>query len=212
MISSAALPLEERLLQLFQQLGIERTHIAARNIADWHGFATARPERISSLSLVCPGALDMRPFTGLATRTLVIRGDRGPAAERVRTALQSVEGINTVTLRDYEALMWSDLAVDRSADIAPAMLGFLQSMDRRHLPEAVRLPESEGEAADISYRIRGAGPPLVLMPLELAPSQWTPLLSALGEHYCTIELGGAFLGPVAQLEARGRSVYLGMIR
>jgi len=38
------------------------------------------------------------------------------------------------------------------------------------------------------------------------------LLPALGERYCTIELGGAFLGPVAQLEARGRPVYLGMIR
>jgi hypothetical protein len=94
----------------------------------------------------------MRPFTGLATRTLVISGDRGPAAERVRTALQSVEGINTVTLRAYEALMWSDLVVDRSADITPAMLGFLHSMER-HLPEAVRLHESEGEAADIYYLV-----------------------------------------------------------
>ena len=101
MISRAALPLEERLVQLFQQLGIERAHIAARNVADWQGFATAYPERISSLSLVCPSVLDMRPFTGLATRTLVISGDRGPSAEPVRTALQSVESINTVTLRAF---------------------------------------------------------------------------------------------------------------
>src|SRR5262249_7634464 len=160
-----------------------------------------------SLSLVCPGVLDMRPLTGLATRTVVISGDRGPAAERVRTALQSVEGINTVTLRHYEALMWSDLAVDRRADITPAMLCFLQSIDRRGWPEALRLPEIEGEVADISYRIRGAGPPLVLMPLELALSQWTPLVAALAERYCTIELSGAFLGVVAALEGRGRSVY-----
>src|SRR5260370_16362846 len=128
MISRAGLPLEERLLQLFQRLGIERAHIAARNVADWQGFATAYPERISSLSLVCPGVLDMRPFTGLATRTLVIMGDRGPAAERVRTALQSVEGISTVTLRDYEALMWSDLAVHRPAAIAPPLIGLLLSI------------------------------------------------------------------------------------
>jgi pimeloyl-ACP methyl ester carboxylesterase len=131
MIAGGALPLEERLLRLFRQLGIERAHIAARNVADWQNFATAYPERIASLSLVCPRALDMRRFTGLATRTLVISGDLNPAAEPVRTALQSVEGINTVTVRDYEALIWSDLATDRSADIAPAMLGFLQSIERR---------------------------------------------------------------------------------
>jgi SAM-dependent methyltransferase len=164
------------------------------------------------LSLVCPIALDLRPHTGLAGRTLVISGDLGVGAERVATALRSVEGVASVRLADYEALMWSDLAAERGAEIARAMHEFLQSVDRRPLPEAVRPGESEGEAAGISYRIRGAGPPLVLMPLELAPSQWTPLLPALGERYCMIELGGALLGTVAQLEARGRSVYLGMVR
>jgi SAM-dependent methyltransferase len=69
-----------------------------------------------------------------------------------------------------------------------------------------------GEVAGISYRIHGAGPPLLLMPLLLAPSQWAPIIPMLAEHYCTIELGGAFLGIVAMLEARGRSTYLGMIR
>jgi hypothetical protein len=164
------------------------------------------------LTLVCPIALDMRPYAGLAGRTLVISGDRGAATERVATTLQSVQGIASVKLADYEALMWSDLAAERGTEIARAMHEFLQSVDGPPPSEAVRPPESEGEAAGISYRIRGAGPPLVLMPLELAPSQWAPLLPALGERYCTIELGGAFLGTVAQLEARGRSVYLGMIR
>jgi SAM-dependent methyltransferase len=58
----------------------------------------------------------------------------------------------------------------------------------------------------------GSGPPLLLLPLLLAPSQWEPLAPALSEHYCTIALGGAFLGSVAVLEARGRGIYLGMIR
>jgi len=113
-------------------------------------------------------------------------------------------------LADYEALMWSDLAADRTTQIASAMLSFLQSVGGRDTP--VRLPEGEGETAGISYRIQGAGPPLVLLPLLLAPSQWTPLVPVLSERYCTIQLGGAFLGTVAILEARGRSDYLGMIR
>src|SRR5712691_10756927 len=119
MIASSAPPLEERLVQLFQQLGIERAHIAARNVSDWQGFATAYPDRIASLSLVCPIALDMRPYAGLAGRTLVISGDRGAAAARIATALQSVEGIASVNLADYEALMWSDLAAERATEVAP---------------------------------------------------------------------------------------------
>lgn len=212
MNSSETIPLGERLLELFQRLGIERAHLAARDTADCYEFASAHPDRIASLSFLCPVALDMRPFTAVAGRTLVISGDHGAAAERVAASLQGVEGTAAVKLPDYEGLMWSDLGADRSAEIASAMLDFLQSTDRCQAPEIVRLPEGEGETAGISYRIRGAGPPLVLMPLLLAPSQWRPLLPTLTERYSTIELGGAFLGTVAILEARGRSVYLGMIR
>jgi SAM-dependent methyltransferase len=211
-MTKAALPLAQRLSQLFRHLGIERAHLAARNVADWHGFATAHSDHIASLALLCPAALDLRPFPDLAPRLLVISGDHGAAAERVQAAAQSAAGMASATLRDYEALMWSDLAADRGADIAAAMNGFLRSMDAQHPLETVRLREGEGEAAGIFYRIRGAGPALVLMPLELAPSQWEPLVPLLAERYCTIELGGAFLGIVALLEARGRSDYLGMIR
>jgi ubiquinone/menaquinone biosynthesis C-methylase UbiE len=53
----------------------------------------------------------------------------------------------------------------------------------------------------------------VLLPLFLAPSQWEPLIPALSERYCTITLGGAALGAVAILEARGHaSGYLQMVR
>jgi hypothetical protein len=40
----------------------------------------------------------------------------------------------------------------------------------------------EGKIAGISYRIQGAGPPLVLLPLELSPGQWGPLVPALAAH------------------------------
>ena len=88
------------------------------------------------------------------------------------------------------------------------MLGFLE----HHPVPSMSLPEREGEAAGISYRIRGAGPPLVLMPLDLAPSQWEPLIPQLSSRYCTITLGGPALGAVGLLEARGRSTYLGLVR
>ena len=57
-----------------------------------------------------------------------------------------------------------------------------------------------------------SGPPLVLMPLSLAPSQWEPLIATLSARYCTISLGGPLLGVVGILEERGPSNYLTMVK
>ncbi len=70
----------------------------------------------------------------------------------------------------------------------------------------------EGEVAGISYRVRGEGVPLVLLPLDLSPGQWEPLIPALSARYSTITLGGALLGSVASLEERGRSGYMAIVR
>jgi hypothetical protein len=113
-----------------------------------------------------------------------------------------------LVLRGYECLPWSDLAADRGAEIASAWLRFL---DELPMPALVML-EGEGEAAGISYRTRGSGPPLVLMPLDLAPSQWEPLIPELAARYSTVTLGGPLVGVVALLEGRGRSKYLAAIR
>jgi SAM-dependent methyltransferase len=133
-------------------------------------------------------------------------------AARVRQLLTTLPGATSLNLREYVSLMWSDVFADRTADIGTVLLEFLQRMEQRQSTQAVQLAEGEGEVAGISYRMRGAGPPLVLLPLELAPSQWEPLLPTLSTRYCTITLGGAALGIVAVLEARGRGGYLGVVR
>lgn len=109
MTEDVALTTQDRLLTLFRELGLSRLHIAARMEGDWLGFVTRCPDRVASLSLLCPLALEAQGVTQLASRMLVISGDRGASAERVRNALSLVEGSTAVTLRDYEALMWSDL-------------------------------------------------------------------------------------------------------
>jgi ubiquinone/menaquinone biosynthesis C-methylase UbiE len=110
-----------------------------------------------------------------------------------------------LTLQDYLDFNWADVIADHTDFIGTAMLYFLSLMDQKLELQPVALPPGEGEVAGISYRILGSGPPLVLLPLVLAPSQWEPLLSRLSERYCTIVLSGAELGGVRQLEARGRS-------
>jgi SAM-dependent methyltransferase len=102
--------------------------------------------------------------------------------------------------------------VDRGAEIGPAMLDFLDRVSRDENVASLTLPEQQGEVAGISYDVRGAGPPLMLMPLDLAPSQWEPVLSQFANRYCTITLGGPNFGAVSLLEARGKSNYLSVVR
>src|SRR5216683_2668743 len=203
---------EAALIALFQHLGINQAHIVVGQMVstDWLSFTARHPERIASLTLVSPR---LRPqLRAMAARLLVVTGDQGVPAERARQLLATVPEATLRTLADYTCLPWSDVAADRSAEIVTAMLDFLNRMGRGHSIAALALPEQEGEFAGISYRVRGAGPPLVLMPLDLAPSQWEPLIPQLSAHYCTITLGGPALGVVSLLEGRGRSGYLGVVR
>ena len=200
-------------MQLFRQLGLDRVHLAARVTADWRDLATTRPETIASLTLVCPTGLDATPLGALTSRVLVLTGDQGTPAEAISKAMPAHPEASIITLNDYYGHPRADLLTDRAEDIGAAMLAFLARMDQLHAVKPVRLPAQEGELDGISYRIQGAGAPLVLLPLGLAASQWAPLLPRLSAQYCTLTLGGAILGSVASLEARGRSTgYLGVVR
>jgi SAM-dependent methyltransferase len=213
MASDAESSVDRRLVQLFQHLGLEQVHMAARVTADWHGLATTHPQTIASLTLVCPTGLEATPLGALASQLLVLTGDQGAPAEAIRKAMAVLPEATLIVLHDYFSHTRADLLTDRTEDIGTAMLAFLARMDQLHTVKPVPLPAQEGEVAGISYRVQGAGAPLVLLPLGLAASQWEPLLPRLSAQYCTITLGGAVLGSVASLEARGQSTgYLGVVR
>ena len=161
------------------------------------------------MTLLCPAVLDTATLAPLAGRLLVVTGDNGPGAHRVRARLPDLPEATAVVLGDYAGHTWADIAAERGDSIGAAMQQFLMRCDA--LP-AVGLPEHEGEVGGISFRLRGVGPPLVLLPLDLSPGQWEPLIPTLSAHYCTITLGGALLGSVASLEERGRSGYIGVAR
>ena len=199
---------EDCLIDVFQYLGIDRAHIAAGQLMarDWLGLATRNAERVASLSLVSP-----RPIPELRTLhcpVFVLAGDKGPNADASVKALAQVPNAGSHVLLGYECLPWADIIADRNAEIGPAIAAFL---DVNTIPP-ISLPEVESEISGITYRVRGNGPPLVLMPLDLAPSQWEPLIEQLSTRYCTICLGGPLLGAVSLLEGRGRSGYLDVVR
>jgi len=211
MESEARFPVEERIVKLLHHLGVERAHFAASMPRDWAGLLTSYSDMISSLTLVAPWGFKLGALRPHASRLLVISGDQGRPAEEVRRALQSLPGVTSITLHDYFSPNWADIVCDRTDDIGSAMMDFLARMGQPQAEKLVTPANIDGEFEDISFSIRGSGPPLVLLPLALSPSQWQPLIPLLSERYCTITLGGPMLGAAAFLEARG-SGYLRVVR
>src|SRR5262245_58771313 len=100
-MSEVELPVEERLFELLQHLGIERAHVAARGVADWEGLAARHPACIASLSLICPRGMDPDTLSTLASRLLVLAGDQGQPDAVVRQVVAHLQGATLIILRDY---------------------------------------------------------------------------------------------------------------
>ena len=207
-------PAEERIVAALRQLGIERAHFASRGLNDWYGIAAGFPEVVSSLSLICPLGFDSLALNSLSDRLLVVNAEHGGATETIRRNLASLPAATVVELRDCAYPdNYYDLAVQRGGQVGPAMLDFLASLQNRDGLPSVSPGIQEGEVDGVYYRVRGSGPPLVLLPLGAAPSQWEPLLETLSERYCVITMSGPALGMVGSLEARGRTPgYLSAVR
>ena len=204
------IPVENRIHQLLQHLGIERAHFAARSLGDLTGLAAQHPDLFASLTLVCPMLPGRDVVAPLASRLLVFEGDTSEWAE-LSHFMDTLPGAARETLHGWEP--WSDLIARHTRSFERTMLPFLAANTPADLAEITDSDGQRGAVAEVSYHIQGAGPPLVLLPLGFIPSQWDPLMPALTQHYCTITLGGAELGITALLEKRGRMAgYLAMVR
>src|SRR5438270_8902707 len=118
-------PVETCLAALLDHLGIPSAHFAGRGSADLRGFMARHPERVASLTLLCPVVLDPRSLAPLAERLLVVTGDRGPGARRVQAGLSELPQAATVVLDDYTGHTWADIAAERGDSIGAAMQEFL---------------------------------------------------------------------------------------
>jgi SAM-dependent methyltransferase len=207
-----AIQVEDRLRQLLQHLGIRRAHFGGGYTPDALSLVRAAPESIVSMTLVCPFLLPTEPFRPLGDRLLMIHGDRGPGAGSVPRALAGLSQARTILLQDYVDAAWADAIAERQATIEPALLAFLADVSQHEALEPVQLTQGKYENAGITFTVRGSGPPLILMPLSLARSQWDPLVPVLAERYTTIALGGAFLGIIPSLEERMQGGYRRVVR
>jgi SAM-dependent methyltransferase len=200
----------DRLTQLMQHLRLAAAHFATQVPGDLAGFAARYPERIGGLVLCTPTRLDPSPFAQLAPRLLMIAGEKGLSAEATRRAHDRLPEAQRFILDRYDAAGWSDVAAERGAEVAFLITRFLSALPHpspapSSAGPSVPLPAGTGTHAGLSYRITGSGPPLMLLPFFLAPSQWEPALPELSRHFTVIALGGPHLGGVAALEDRARA-------
>jgi SAM-dependent methyltransferase len=211
-MAETQMPLEERLLQVLHHLGVARVHVAGGSPADVAGVLRTHPDLVASLTLVCPARLPPQAVQPCADRLLVIVGDQGAPAAMVRQAVAALPGAAVVTLPQYFSPPWADAVADRTDAVGSALLRFLETPERSELP-VVDLAPGEGEVAGITYRVQGRGRPLLLLPLNLASTQWDALVDQLSARFCTITLGGPELGFVTVLETRGQAWgYVSVVR
>jgi SAM-dependent methyltransferase len=212
-MSDTGSTIQERILQVLNGLGIRRAHFAGRMPTDWGTFVNGHSDLVSSFTFVAPTGLAPQTVDAIASKLLVITGDTGPFAENVLAASKQIEGAQVAILAGFSNLGWLDITADFTEPMAASMFQFLGDADLAAEWDAEPPTTRQGEIGGITYRIEGDGPPLILLPLFLAPSQWDPLLAILSQRFTTIVLGGAHLGAVDILESRGRARgYLRMMR
>src|SRR5580765_1822438 len=150
----------DRLLALWDHLGIGAAHVATQMPGDIGQLAAGFGERLAGIVLCVPTRLDPVSFEAMPERLLMICGESGLTAEVTARAEARLPSARRVVLAGYDAPGWADVAADRTDEIVQAMSGFLGDL-KADVPAN---PAREGVHAGISYRIEGTGPALMLLP------------------------------------------------
>ncbi|MGD9803142.1 MAG: class I SAM-dependent methyltransferase [Hyphomicrobiaceae bacterium] len=206
----------QRIVALMDHLGLETAHVATQVPGDIAELVETAEARIAGVVLIVPTRLDAGPFAAVSERLLMISGDKGLTVEMTGLAAERLPGAVRHVLANYEAAGWSDVVADRADEITRVMAGFLEGVShtaRLGTTGGQRPMAEAGEHAGLTWRLTGQGPPLLLLPFFLAPSQWEPAIAELAQHFLVVQIGGPHIGGIAALEDRARApTYRAMFR
>ena len=193
-----------RLRALLSGLGVDRANFAAAAPFDVATIAGLDPASVASLTIVGTDTIDPVSFRGHVGPITLIGTDREPHASRLDAAAAAIPRARRRVLPGYDWFLWSDVAACHGDVILQAVLdGAAAAGSASRSDSEVR--EQIGEIAGLRYRVAGSGPFLVLLPLALAPSQWTPILGRLSSSFTVVLIGGPHVGMTSTLEDRARS-------
>lgn len=140
--------LTERLLTLWDHLGLTSAHVATQLPDSLAGLAAAHPRRIAGVLLSEPLAFEPQPFRFVAERMIIVAGDGGLTAAVAAAAAEILPESRRIVLRDYATPPWADHVRDHAETIVAAL---------RELPgEAgnVDLPSGRGVVAEFATTFR----------------------------------------------------------
>ena len=177
MPDEAELSPTERLLALWEYLGLGAAHVATPIPGDLSPLASRHPPRVAGIVLCVPSRLDPAPFAAVAERVLMIGAERGPSAEATTRAAAVLPAAGHVVLAGYEAPgSWADAVADRGDEISGTMIDFLGRLAgaghpadtpravaaegrpcRHHLPHSRRRPGASLAAVFSGAVAMGAG-------------------------------------------------------
>ncbi len=205
----------QRLVALMDHLGLQQAHVATQIPGDLAELAQTAASRLGGVVLLAPTRLDGASFSGVADRLLMISGETGLTVGTTTRAQSLLPTARRHVLAGYEAAGWSDVVADRAGEVAAEVTQFLGIVAPRIAMASIGAGSGpvRGECAGLTFNVHGEGPPLMLLPFFLAPSQWGPAIDALAKRFTVIEVGGPHIGGIAALEDRARApTYRAMFR
>ncbi|MEM7253753.1 MAG: methyltransferase domain-containing protein [Pseudomonadota bacterium] len=191
----------ERIRAVLDHLGVKCAHFASALAGEIEPWLSDGASRLASLTLVNPNRLDVGRLATLDARLALLGGTDGLPASVLDAAASQLDAARIERLDGYYAAAWSDVVAEHSGRI----VDLLETQARLWASDADATGPAKqtGAVAGVRFRVEGSGPPLVLLPLLLAPSQWEPIVERLSESFSVIVLRGRHLGMVAMLESRG---------
>ena len=90
--------LNERLLSLWDHLGLRVAHVATQMPGDIAALAADSPSRLGGVVLCVPTRLDPAPFAAIADRLLMVSGGKGMTADITAAAAQRLPGARRFVL------------------------------------------------------------------------------------------------------------------
>lgn len=185
---------------LLEHLGISQTYLAVNKPEDVEELCKEFPDMVAGIAFVAAFGFKPAFFTALGERAMFLQSEFGKTKDSAEAAKLIIKGLKVREISNYEALPWSNIGADRKSDLCNHIVSFFKE-EVPSIPDA-DIVATEGEFNNISYSVIGAGPPLVLGPLGLAPDQWNPILDQLKNTFTLIIVTGADLGSVQTLEHR----------
>lgn len=197
----------DEVIAALEKLGVSRFHLAAWGSADWGPLVRDYAERLQSLTLAFP-ALRLGTPDRVDCPVVAFASDVGNGPINTARLVERAPHANVTVFEGYNAALWNDVIADNAVSIVEGMRSFLHA----HPLPALNISSARGELDGIRYHVEGSGPPVVVMPIGLVPSQWGPVREALTRDFTVISLSGAKLGMVATLESRANSGYGTVVR